>query len=154
MGGVLFQLAHPAAERGRVYPRRWKPGSGEVAEPSGTSTYNPVPLLVIMTQITGDQKYQQSAIRAAAYVWSQWGTRGQFIGGAIDNPNITDKEAGMLNMEAYLSSMKRQRRRSGSSGHRQPAISLKAGSGFGTFPCPPMQITRCFTGRRVLPQWV
>ena len=84
------------------YPRRWKPGSSEVAEPSGTSSYNPVPLLVVMTQITGDQKYQQSAIRAADYVWSQWGTRGQFIGGAIDNPNITDKEAGMLSMEAYL----------------------------------------------------
>jgi len=25
-----------------------------------------------------------------------------FIGGAIDNPNITDKEAGMLSMEAFL----------------------------------------------------
>jgi len=85
------------------YPRRWKPGSSEVAEPSGTSSYNPVPLLVLMTQITGDQKYQQAAIRAADYVWSTWGTRGQFIGGAIDNPNITDKEAGMLSMEAYLS---------------------------------------------------
>ena len=85
------------------YPRRWKPGSSEVAEPSGTSSYNPVPLMVVMTQITGDQKYQQSAIRAADYVWSTWGTRGQFIGGAIDNPNITDKEAGMLSMEAYLS---------------------------------------------------
>jgi hypothetical protein len=56
-----------------------------------------------MTQITGDEKYQQSAIRAADYVWTNWGTRGQFIGGAIDNPNITDKEAGMLSMEAYLS---------------------------------------------------
>jgi hypothetical protein len=85
------------------YPRRWKPGSSEVAEPSGTSSYNPVPLLVLMSQITGDQKYQQSAIRAADYVWTNWGTRGQFIGGAIDNPNITDKEAGMLSMEAYLS---------------------------------------------------
>ena len=84
------------------YPRRWKPGSSEIAEPSGTSTYNPVPLLVIMSQITGDRKYQQSAVRAADYVWNTYGDRGQFIGGAIDNPNITDKEAGMLSMEAYL----------------------------------------------------
>ncbi|HVG27286.1 MAG TPA: hypothetical protein VM865_06750, partial [Acidobacteriaceae bacterium] len=84
------------------YPRRWKPGTSEIAEPSGTSSYNPVPLLVIMTQITGDQKYQQSAVRAADYVWNTWGDRGQFIGGAIDNPNITDKEAGMLSMEGYL----------------------------------------------------
>jgi len=85
------------------FPRRWKRGSNEVAEASGTTSYNPVPLLVLMAEETGDAKYRQSAIRAAEYVWSNWGTRGVFIGGAIDNPNITDKEAGMLSMEAYLS---------------------------------------------------
>jgi hypothetical protein len=85
------------------YPRRWKPGSSEIEEASGTTSYNPVPLLVLMTEETGDPKYRASAIRAAEYVWSNWGTRGVFIGGAIDNPNITDKEAGMLSMEAYLS---------------------------------------------------
>ena len=85
------------------FPRRWKPGSSEVAEPTGTTSYNPVPLLVMMTEETGDPKYKQAAIRAAEYVWANWGTRGVFIGGAIDNPNITDKEAGMLSMEAYLS---------------------------------------------------
>jgi hypothetical protein len=85
------------------FPRRWKPGSNEVEEPSGTTSYNPVPLLVMMTEETGDPKYQESAIRAAEYVWASWGTRGVFIGGASDNPNITDKEAGMLSMEAYLS---------------------------------------------------
>jgi len=85
------------------FPRRWMPGSNDVAEPSGTTSYNPVPLLVIMSEETGDQKYKQAAIRAADYVWSNWGERGLFIGGASDNPNITDKEAGMLSMEAYLS---------------------------------------------------
>jgi hypothetical protein len=85
------------------FPRRWKRGSNEVAEASGTTSYNPVPLLALMSEETGDPKYRQSAIRAAEYVWSNWGTRGVFIGGAIDNPNITDKEAGMLSMEAYLS---------------------------------------------------
>jgi hypothetical protein len=85
------------------FPRRWKRGSNEVEEPSGTTSYNPVPLLVIMTEETGDPKYKQAAIRAAEYVWANWGTHGVFIGGAIDNPNITDKEAGMLSMEAYLS---------------------------------------------------
>ena len=85
------------------FPRRWKPGSNEVAEAVGTASYAPVPLLVLMTEETGDPKYRQSAIRAAEYVWSNWGTRGLFIGGASDNPNITDKEAGMLSMEAYIS---------------------------------------------------
>ncbi len=85
------------------FPRRWERGSSEVAEATGTTSYNPVPLLVLMSQETGDPKYKASAIRAAEYVWENWGSRGVFIGGAIDNPNITDKEAGMLSMEAYLS---------------------------------------------------
>jgi hypothetical protein len=85
------------------FPRRWKAGSNEVEEPAGTTSYCPVPLLVIMTEETGDPKYKQAAIRAAEYVWTNWGTRGLFVGGASDNPNITDKEAGMLSMEAYLS---------------------------------------------------
>jgi hypothetical protein len=35
-------------------------------------------------------------------VWSHWGERGLFTVGASDNPNITDKEAGMLSLTAYL----------------------------------------------------
>jgi hypothetical protein len=85
------------------FPRRWKAGSNEVAEATGTASYCPVPLLVMMTEETGDPKYKQSASRAAEYVWANWGTRGLFVGGASDNPNITDKEAGMLSMEAFLS---------------------------------------------------
>ncbi len=85
------------------FPRCWKPGSNEVAEPTGTTSYCPVPLLVMMSDETGDPAYLQAAIRAADYVWANWGTRGLFIGGASDNPNITDKEAGMLSLEAYLS---------------------------------------------------
>lgn len=85
------------------FPRRWKPGTSEVAEPTGTSSYAPVPMLVIMSEETGDPKYKHAAIRAADYIWSNYGSRGLFVGGASDNPNITDKEAGMLSMEAFLS---------------------------------------------------
>ena len=41
------------------FPRRWKRGSNEVAEASGTTSYNPVPLLVWMSEETGDLKYKQ-----------------------------------------------------------------------------------------------
>jgi hypothetical protein len=85
------------------FPRRWVAGSNEVAEPTGTVSYCPVPLLVIMSEETGDPKYKEAAIRAAEYVWTNFGSRGFFVGGASDNPNITDKEAGMLSMEAFLS---------------------------------------------------
>ena len=85
------------------FPRRWKPGSSEVAEATGTTSYCPVPLLVIMTEETDNPKYQKAAIRAAEYIWTNYGTRGLFVGGASDSPNITDKEAGMLSLEAFLS---------------------------------------------------
>jgi hypothetical protein len=85
------------------FPRRWKSGSNEVAEQTGTTSYCPVPLLVMMSEETGDPRYKQSAIRAAEYVWINWGTRGFYVGGTSDNSNITDKEAGMLSLEAYLS---------------------------------------------------
>jgi hypothetical protein len=85
------------------FPRRWQPGSNEVVESTGTTSYCPVPLLVMMTEETGDLKYKQVAIRAAEYIWENFGERGLYVGGASDNPNITDKEAGMLSMEAFLS---------------------------------------------------
>ncbi len=85
------------------FPRRWKSGTSEVAEASGTTSYAPVPLLVIISEETGDSKYRQAAVRAADYIWANYGSRGLFVGGASDNPNITDKEAGMLSMEAFLS---------------------------------------------------
>ena len=85
------------------FPRRWKAGSSEVAESTGTTSYAPVPLLVMMSQETGDPKYRVAAVNAAEYIWTNYGSRGFYVGGASDNPNITDKEAGMLSMEAYLS---------------------------------------------------
>ncbi len=85
------------------FPRRWKAGSDEVAEPTGTTSYAPVPLLDLMTKVTGDPQYERAAVRAGDYVWTHWGVRGLFAGGASDNPNITDKEAGMLSLEAFLS---------------------------------------------------
>lgn len=84
------------------FPRRWKPSSNEAAESSGTASYNAVPVLVLMSEVTGDRKYREAAIRAANYTWTEYGSRGLFIGGASDNPNITDKEAGLLSLEAFL----------------------------------------------------
>jgi len=84
------------------FPRSWRPGTNEVVEASGTTSYNPVPLFVMLAEETGEQKYLNSALRAAEYVWETSGTRGIFVGGAIDNPNIVDKEAGMLSLEAFL----------------------------------------------------
>jgi hypothetical protein len=85
------------------FPRRWESGSDEVAEETGTVSYAPVPLLVLMAEETEDPVYMQSAVRAAEYIWENWGQRGFYVGGTSDNPNIADKEAGMLSLEAFLS---------------------------------------------------
>ena len=136
------------------FPRRWKVGSNEVAEPTGTTSYCPVPLLVMLTEETGDQKYKQAAIRAAEYVWETWGTRGLFIGGASDNPNITDKEAGMLSLEAYLSLYDSTKEAKwlerAKVGQR---ISPKAGFGSGTCRCRWIRTTTDSTGRKACRRW-
>jgi hypothetical protein len=85
------------------FPRAWVPGTGEVADPSPASSYNPVPFLVLLSQQTGDSRYLESAERAAEFVWLAGQSRGQFVGGTIDNPDVLDKEAGTLSTEAYLS---------------------------------------------------
>ena len=86
------------------FPRAWRPGTTEVVEPSGSSSYNPVPLLVMLSQDTGPagSKYMDAAAKAAEYVWTTYGPKGVFAGGTMDNPNVIDKEAGMLSLEAFL----------------------------------------------------
>jgi hypothetical protein len=85
------------------FPRSWHAGKGTVREVSGTSTYNPIPMFVKLSSVTGEKKYLEAAIRASEYVWDNFGNKGIFIGGATDNPNIVDKEAGMLSLNAFLS---------------------------------------------------
>ena len=84
------------------FPRSWKPGTSEIVNPSGSASYSPPPFFLLLSQVTGDRKYFDSAVRAGEYFWAKYGSRGLFVGGAVDNPNITDKEAGTLSMEAFL----------------------------------------------------
>ena len=84
-------------------PRAWQVGTGQVADTSATSSYKAVPFLLLLTELTTDDRYQQAAIRAGEFAWQRSGQqRGQFTGGTIDNPDVLDKEAGTLSLEAYL----------------------------------------------------
>ena len=94
-------------------PRAWQVGTGQVADSSATSGYNAVPFLLLLTELTDpvgvrpsdrhDGRYEQAAIRAGQFAWQHSGQqRGQFTGGTIDNPDVLDKEAGTLSLEAYL----------------------------------------------------
>jgi len=59
-----------------------------------------VPVLVKMTEETGDKKYLNSAIRAADYIWVNFGSKCVFLGAT--GGEVADKESGMLSLEAFL----------------------------------------------------
>ena len=91
-------------------PRAWQVGTGQVADTSATSSYKAVPFMLLLTELTNDSHYQQAAIRAGEFAWQRSGQqRGQFTGGTIDNPDVLDKEAGTLSLEAYLALYERTR---------------------------------------------
>jgi hypothetical protein len=88
------------------FPRAWYLGNGVVYNPSGSATYMGPPLLTAFAKQTGEKKYLDAAIRAGEYLWQHNGQEGHYEGGAVDasSPELTtDKESGMLSLEAFLS---------------------------------------------------
>jgi len=81
------------------FPMNWI--NGEVTDSAGSCTYAAVPLLVKMSEETGEKKYLESAIRAGDYVWNSTGSQCVYLG-ATGNSNVADKESGMLSLEAFL----------------------------------------------------
>ena len=84
------------------FPRAWKQGTGEVFDPSPNSSYAVISFLVLLAEITGDQQYAEAAAEAGEFCWNTYHKKGVFIGGTLDNPNVIDKEAGTISLEAYL----------------------------------------------------
>jgi hypothetical protein len=74
--------------------------TGEPRGNLGSTTYAAVPVLVRMTEETGDKKYLGSAIKAADYVWTTYGSKCVFCGAT--GGDTADKESGMLSVEAFL----------------------------------------------------
>ncbi|MDQ6842866.1 MAG: hypothetical protein M3Z92_00740 [Bacteroidota bacterium] len=73
-----------------------------VVDSSAQSSFSAIPLLILMTKATGDATYKNAAIKAGEFIWNNGQKGGQFVGGTIDNPDVIDKEAGTLSLEAYL----------------------------------------------------
>lgn len=86
------------------FPRAWAKGTGLVVEESSSASYAPVPLLAVLSQAhrAAGTRYRDAAIRAADFVWRTQGDTGVFTGATLDFPDVIDKEAGMLSMEAFL----------------------------------------------------
>ena len=81
-------------------PWRFQNSTGKASDASGGTSYAAVPLLVRMSEETRDKRYLDAATRAADYIWTNYGSRGVYIG-ATGN-DVADKESGMLSMEAFL----------------------------------------------------
>lgn len=68
-----------------------------------TNTANhPIPFLLDLAQATGDHTYQEAAVKAGVFSAKAMQPSYHYIGGACDNPNVMDKEAGVLAMQAFL----------------------------------------------------
>ena len=85
-----------------AFPRTFTPVTGQVRDSSPQTTYNVIPFLVLLSKAAGSDKYLDAAIKAAEFSWSNGQQNGLFVGGTIDNPNVIDKEAGTLSLEAYI----------------------------------------------------
>ncbi len=66
------------------------------------NTTHPIRFLVDLWMITGDDTYRQAALRAGAFAWQHVHEAFAYVGGTVDNPNVIDKEAGFLAMDAFL----------------------------------------------------
>lgn len=84
------------------FPRSWRLGTGEIFDPSSTSSYNAMAFLATLNQVTGQQRFLAAARRAGDFCWMTYHSRDAYVGGTLDNPNIMDKEAGTLSLEGYL----------------------------------------------------
>jgi hypothetical protein len=85
------------------FPMTWEDGTGKVKDgTTGVTSYAAVPLLIRMSEETGNKKYLNSAISAADYIWKNFGSKCVFLG-ATGTPTVADKESGMLSTEAFLS---------------------------------------------------
>lgn len=87
---------------GGGFPRARRRDGRALDRPSPESSYNAVPLFVLLHRITGNGAYLAAAARAGEFCWASGQSNGLFVGGTIDNPNVVDKEAGTVSLEAYL----------------------------------------------------
>jgi hypothetical protein len=87
------------------FPRSWKPGTNQIVDPSSSATFAPPILFVPLSEITGQQKYMDAAIRAGEFLWKAYGSKGVYVGGAVDASAfrvVTDKEGGMASLDAFM----------------------------------------------------
>jgi hypothetical protein len=101
LDGAAWLLAAQRPDGG--VPRAWAARSGRVLQPSTSATASVVPFLVRVARVTADDRVLEAALRAGDHTWVRaGGRRGGFAGATLDNPDVVDKEASALALEAFL----------------------------------------------------
>jgi len=66
------------------------------------NTTHSIKFLVDLSKVTGEKKYLAAALRAGNYSFANIHQAFEYVGGTPDNPNVMDKEAGFLALDAFL----------------------------------------------------
>lgn len=69
---------------------------------SKTNTIHAIPVLVELFHATGDDRYRDAALKAGAFCLQDVHQAYRYVGGTPDNPDVKDKEAGILALDGFL----------------------------------------------------
>lgn len=81
---------------------RYDQQSKPVSPFSKLCTTHPIPFLVDLYQVTGNKTYLMVVTEAGKFSYAHIHTTFAYVAGTPDNPNVMDKEAGMMAFNAFL----------------------------------------------------
>ncbi|MDB5105875.1 MAG: hypothetical protein JWP91_3564 [Fibrobacteres bacterium] len=84
------------------FPRGYDGLTGAVTLTEKTNTSHIIPFLVELHIATGDPAYKAMALKAGAFIHADIHRDYRYVGGAIDNPNVPDKESASMALRAFL----------------------------------------------------
>lgn len=76
--------------------------TGDHTKTHTNCTSHIIPYLIEMYMATGKQNYKNAALNAGEFIYSDIMQNYRYVGGAIDNPNVMDKEAASMALRAFL----------------------------------------------------
>ncbi len=76
--------------------------SGAAVNQSKLNTTHPIRFLADLAKATGDGKYAAAARRSGEFSLRNIHDAFAYVGGTVDNPNVLDKEAGFMTLDAFL----------------------------------------------------
>lgn len=97
-GDRLVQAQNPDGSWARAFDF-----SGHVVSPAKDATDQAIPFLVDLSLATGGAKCRAAALKAGEFCWTAVHQAYAYVGGTPDNPNVLDKEGGMMALAAFLS---------------------------------------------------